>query len=264
MSLSHSQIIATIGPATREEKLLREMIAAGMDVARLNFSHGTHEEHAAYVAAIRAAAKEAGRRIPIIQDVSGPREQGSDGHRFLKNAKEIFTAKDRSDLAFGLAQNVEYVAMSYVGTAEDIAPLRNAVGERKIPIIAKIERAVALEHLEEIVDAADAIMIARGDLGNEVPLEEIPFIERNLILRCKVAHKPVIVATQMMSSMMESAVPSRADITDVAYAILLGADAVMLSEETAIGKYPLEVIQMTERVVRAAEKHLGRVAVNPL
>ena len=264
MSLSRSQIIATIGPATRDEKLLREMIVVGMDAARLNFSHGTHEEHAAYIKAIRAAAKEAGKRVPIIQDLSGPREIGGGGHHIAENPAEIFTSKDRDDLAFGLAQGVDYIAMSYVGNAADVAAVRQAIGDKKTPIIAKIERSIAVENIEEIVAAADAIMIGRGDLGNEVPLEEIPFIERNIILRCKVARKPVIVATQMMTSMMEHETPSRADVTDVCYAILSGADAVMLSEETAIGTHPFEVIKMMERVVKAAEKHLGRVTVNSL
>lgn len=266
MTKKHSlaQIVATIGPATRDKKLLAEMMTHQLDVARLNFSHGTYEEHAEYIKNIRVAAKLIKRRIPIIQDLSGPRIQEKIGHHIAKNAKEVVTSKDLRDLKFGIEQKVDYVAMSYIGKAEDILKLKTAMGRDKKPIIAKIERKEALNNLKQIIAAADAIMIARGDLGNEISLEEIPFIEKTIISLCKKYQKPVITATQMMTSMIKSPIPSRADVTDVAYAIINGSDAVMLSEETAIGEYPLEVIKMMERILIASEKHLGKFKINPL
>jgi len=265
MRHSRSQIVATIGPATKDKKLLVAMIKHQMDVARLNFSHGTYEEHAVYIKTIRDAAKIAKRHIPIIQDLSGPRVQGKEGHHIAKKVKEVVTEKDLRDLKFGLEQDVDYIAMSYVGQAKDVLKLRQVMDSNVKPIIAKVERRLALQNLNEIIKVADAIMIARGDLGNEVPLEEIPFIEKMIITKCKTAKKPVITATQMMTSMIHNPIPVRADVTDVAYAIMNGSDAVMLSEETAIGEYPLEVIKMMERIVIAAEKHLGKfTAINPL
>jgi pyruvate kinase len=153
--------------------------------------------------------------------------------------------------------------MSFVGGAPDVMKLREEMEKfgRIIPIISKIERKVALENLDEIISVTDAIMIARGDLGNEVPLEEIPFIEKDIITRCKIAKKPVIVATQMMFSMVNSPVPTRAEVTDIAYAIINGADAVMLSDESANGKYPLEAVKMMERGIIEAEKHIEKPTI---
>ncbi len=263
---SKAQIIATIGPATKDKKIIREMAEHCMDVARLNFSWGTYEEHGNYIKNIKEIAEEFGREIPIIQDLSGPREQGKSGHEFDREAGEIFTAKDLADLKFGVAQKIDYVAMSYVGSADDVGKLREEIKKlgADIPIIAKIERAVALKKIDEIIEVADAIMIARGDLGNEIPLEQIPFVEKDIIAKCKTAGKPVIVATQMMISMMESDKPTRAEITDIAFAILNGADAVMLSEESAAGKYPLEAVIMMEKAVKEAEKHSDSIKVNRL
>ena len=156
--------------------------------------------------------------------------------------------------------------MSYVGTAKDVNYLRQkmtAFGPVK-PIIAKIEREIAVKNLDSIIKAADAIMIARGDLANEIPIEEIPFIEKKILEKCKKIGKPVITATQMMLSMVSNPLPTRAEATDVAYAIVNGSDGVMLSEETAIGKYPVETIIIMEKIVRAAEKHLGKFIINKL
>lgn len=255
---SKAQIVATIGPATKDKEMMKELMKHQMDVARLNFSWGTHEEHAEYIKNIRAMAQEVGRKIPIIQDLSGPRVQEKVGHEFQKGATEVITQKDLDDLKFGLEQGVDYVAMSFVGEKGDVLKLRaemNKLG-KIVPIISKIERKIALENIDEIIEVTDAVMIARGDLGNEVPLEEIPFIEKDIIAKCKNAKKPVIVATQMMLSMIENVIPTRAEITDVAYAILNGADAVMLSEESANGKHPLEAVEMMERGILEAEKHL--------
>lgn len=263
---SKAQIIATIGPATKGKEIMKEMMTHQMDAVRLNFSFGTHEEHASYIKNIREDAKEAGKRIPIIQDLSGPRLQEKTGHEFNQQAQEIITEKDLDDLKFGIEQNVDYVAMSFVGSAEDILKLREKMRKfgQVIPIIAKIERKIALDNIDEIIKTADAIMIARGDLGNEIPLEQIPFVEKDIIEKCKKAGKPVIVATQMMLSMTENLLPTRAEVTDVAYAIINGADAVMLSEESATGHHPLEAVEMMEKGIIEAEKHLKDIKINPL
>jgi pyruvate kinase len=256
---SSAQIVATVGPSSGTVAILSKMIASQMDVARLNFSHGTHQAHAEYIHNIRAAAKKAGRRIPIIQDLSGPRIQKKSGHRIAQKFKSIITPKDLQDLRFGIKQGLEYIAMSYVGAASDVHQLRTLMKKLGAlrPIIAKIERKSAVKNLSSIIKAADAIMIGRGDLANEVPLEEIPFIEKKIIASCKSAHKSVITATQMMLSMVENPSPTRAEVTDVAFAIVNGSDCVMLSEETAIGKYPVETVKMMEKIVSAAEKHLA-------
>lgn len=263
---SKAQIVVTIGPATKGKEIIKEMIKHQMDAVRLNFSWGTHEEHAGYIKNVRDDAKEAGKRIPIIQDLSGPRVQEKTGHEFNQEAREIITEKDLADLKFGIEQNVDYVAMSFVGNAQDILKLRDEMKKngKIIPIIAKIERKIALDNIDEIIKTADAIMIARGDLGNEIPLEQIPFIEKDIIEKCKKAKKPVIVATQMMFSMTENPLPTRAEVTDVAYAIINGADAVMLSEESATGHHPLEAVEMMERGILEAERHLKKVEINPL
>ncbi len=263
---SKAQIMATIGPATKDKKIIGEMIAGNMDIARLNFSWGTHEEHTLYIKNIREEAQKAGRIIPIVQDLSGPRIQEIAGHKFNIEALELITSKDLSDLKFGIEQGVDYVAMSFVGHKDDISNLRDKMREfgKVIPIIAKIEREIAVRNINEIIENSDAIMVARGDLGNEVPLEQIPFIQKDIIEKCKAAGKPVIVATQIMESMMHNPYPTRAEVTDVAYAVLNGADILMLSEETAIGKYPLESVAMMERGMIEAEKHLKDIKINSL
>jgi len=258
--ISKAQIVATIGPASKQKEIIKEMIKHQMDVARLNFSWGIHEEHTQYIKNIRESAKEEGRIIPIIQDLSGPRVQEKSGHEFKKGAEEVTTEKDLNDLKFGIEQNIDYVAMSFVGCANDVIKLRAHMQSfgKIIPIIAKIERRLALDNLDEIIKAADAVMVARGDLGNEIPIEEIPFVEKEIIEKCKKNNKPVIVATQMLLSMTENTIPTRAEVTDVAYAIINGADAVMLSEESASGKYPLEAVKIMERVIVESEKYLMR------
>lgn len=260
MANSRAQIVATIGPASKSADVLKKMVARQMDVARLNFSHGTYEEHAEYIANIRQAAADAGKKVPIIQDLSGPREKTTKGHQFHKGAAKAFTEKDKKDLEFGLSQNIEYVAMSYVGNADDILEVRNfmkEIGHVK-PIIAKIERGVALDNIDEIIKTADAIMVARGDLGLSISLEKVPFAQQMIIKKCNAAGKPVITATQMLISMVGNPEPTRAEVADVTQAILEGSDAVMLSEETAIGKYPVETVAEMEKIVLESEKHLKR------
>ncbi len=256
---SKAQIVATIGPASKDIAILEKMLDHKMDVARLNFSWGSHEEHAQYIKDIRMLAEKIGRKIPIIQDLSGPRIQEGAGHTYNQEV-EVITEKDLSDLKFGIEQNVDYVALSFVGSGSDIKKLRAHMQEidKIIPIIAKVERKIAIENIDEIIAEADAIMVARGDLGSELPIETIPFAQQDIIRRCNEAGKPVIVATQMMLSMKENPEPTRAEVTDVAFAIIEGADAVMLSEESASGKYPLEAVTIMERIIKESEKYITR------
>jgi pyruvate kinase len=262
---SRTQIVGTIGPASKSPTVLDALIAHGMDVARLNFSHGTHEEHAALISAIRDAAKKAGKKIPIIQDLSGPRVQTGASHHMDPNAVQVITPKDLKDLDFGLSQGVEYVCLSFVGSAKDMTDLRAEIDSRAkayglapsaLPkAMAKVERKEALENIEDIIAASDAVMLGRGDLGLNIPLEQVPFAEALVVHHCKEKRVPVIVATEMLKSMVENPEPTRAEVTDIAYAIILGADAVMLSEESAMGKYPVEAVTVMERVCAEAEKY---------
>lgn len=260
------QVVVTIGPSTGSEKIIRKMIKNGMNLARLNFSWGTHEEHRRYIEAIRKVARELKKKITIIQDLAGPRSEKGNSHFFDPTVKEILTKKDLADLDFAKEHDVEYVAQSYVGSARDVLYLREEMVKRqfKKPIIAKIERKKALKNLDEILGVSDAIMIGRGDLGNEISLEEIPYIQKMIIEKANAAKIPVITATGIMLSMMNSNVPSRADVSDATTAILEGTDAVMLSEETAIGKYPVETVSMMRQIVMEAERRAPRAIINPL
>jgi pyruvate kinase len=254
---SRTQIVATLGPASKDPAILEQLIKHQVDVVRLNFSWGTHEEHAAYIAAVRDVAARAGRRIPIIQDLSGPRVQKGAGHGLDSDAESVITEKDLDDLAFGLAQNVEYVCQSFVATADDVEQLRAEIVKRKgtAKVMAKVERKEALDNIDSIAKVADAVMLGRGDLGQSIPIEQVPFAEAVVVRACKELGKPVIVATEMLKSMVENPEPTRAEVTDIAYAVMLGADAVMLSEETARGKYPIEAVSIMERVILEAEKY---------
>jgi pyruvate kinase len=256
---SRAQIIATIGPTSGNVETLKKMIEHQTDLVRINFSHGNYDDLAGYISAIKEAAAFHEKRIPIIQDLSGPRESTDVGHKLDEEAISVITEKDKRDLYFGLDHDVDFVALSFVEKYQDIIELRGLMekfGKIK-PIIAKIERTEALEKIDSIIAAADAIMVARGDLGSAVPIEQLPFIQASIIKKCNVAKKPVIVATQMMASMATSPTPTRAEVTDVANAIIQGADAVMLSEESAIGKYPVETVEIMEKIVLEAEKHMS-------
>jgi len=262
---SKTKIIATMGPSSKNEDVIIELIKNNMSIARLNFSWDTHEGHKKIIEYIRNASIEAGRKVYIMQDLSGPRVQEKSGHHFGgEDNTEVITTKDKDDLSFGIKENVDYIALSFVSGAKDIIELRNLIqelgGTQKI--IAKIERKIAYENLDEILEVTDGIMVARGDLGNEYPLEEIPFIQHKIIDACNKKGKMVIVATQMMLSMVNSPTPTRAEVSDVAYAIIDGADAVMLSEESAMGKFPVEAVAMMERIAIAAEKHLMKKDIN--
>lgn len=251
-------IVATMGPSTFEKSVIKEMAKHHMNIVRLNFSWGNDEWHTEIIKKIREVAKELDINLPIMQDLSGPRVQEGGEHHFGGGIDEsVITQKDAKDLTFGISQNVDYIALSFVGSAKDIVELRKLIqdngGQQKI--IAKIERREAINNLDEIIKEADGLMVARGDLGNEFPIEEIPFIQHLIIKKANLANKMVIVATQMLLSMVEKNIPTRAEVSDVAYAVLDGADGIMLSEETTVGKYPVEAISVMERIASVAEKN---------
>ncbi len=329
-----TKIVCTIGPASEGEETLRAMIRAGMDVARLNFSHDDQATHGKRMALLRRLAQEEGRPLAIMQDLQGPKvrlgeieggqrelregervtltakatSQGADiplpfprlieraqpGTRLLLadgaielqvvekietglvaealaggvlksrqgvNAPGLdlglppLTEKDKSDLAFGLSGGLDYVALSLVGRAEDVEELRRLMreGGGEVPIIAKVEKREAVERFEEILEASDGVMVARGDLGVETPAEEVPMVQKEIIRRCNQAGKPVITATQMLESMIGRPRPTRAEASDVANAIFDGSDALMLSGETAIGEYPVKAVETMAAIARAAE-----------
>lgn len=301
-----TRIVATLGPATDDETRLAALLDAGVDVVRLNFSHGTQEEHARRIALVRKLAGP--RPVAILQDLGGPKLRltapvsGATGDEValplpasvragdpvlladglmqlevigpgrarvvvggsVPAGKGInlpgsrldlpaLTEKDRRDLAFGAAHGVDWVALSFVGHAGDLAPAKAA----GIPVIAKIERASAVQYLDEIVRAADGVLVARGDLGVEIPIERVPLVQKRIIALANRHAKPVITATQMLRSMVSSPLPTRAEATDVANAVLDGTDAVMLSEETAVGDWPVEAVAMMSRIAREVEPALG-------
>ena len=328
-----AKIVATLGPASSSPEALRKLFEAGVDVFRLNFSHGSHEQQKANIDNLRLLEKKTGRPIAILQDLQGPKfrvgrfKEGKvnltsgqlfrfdtneslgdktrvflphpeifvatkKGDRLLiddartcfevisNNGKEIncrhiyglaisnnkglnmpdtvlnvpvLTPKDQEDLAFGLAQGVDYVALSFVQRKSDMLYLRGKVGD-KAAILAKIEKPSAVDDIKGILEASDAIMVARGDLGVEFPPEKLPSIQKTIIKKARETGKPVIVATQMLESMIESPVATRAEAADVDAAIAAGADAVMLSGESAMGKYPVEAVDFMNRMIIESEK----------
>ncbi len=338
------KIVATVGPASEDEATLRALITAGVDVVRLNFSHGTHEQHAAVLHRVREISHRLGKAVAVLQDLQGPKirvgqlpteplplnagetvilypEDASppqeadtkaipvdfpdlprvahpggrilldDGHLELHTltvekpwvrAKVVlggelrshkginfpgtpldipgFTAKDERDLAFGLEQGVDAVAVSFVRSAADIARVRQAIAQMApdqtdLPIIAKLERPEALQNLHEIIHAADGVMVARGDLGVELPPQQVPIAQKEIITMANHHAKLVITATQMLDSMIHAPRPTRAEASDVANAVFDGTDAVMLSGETAVGDYPVEAVKMMDAIVQEAEGH---------
>lgn len=336
MDRARTKIVATIGPATRSYDQIRDLIRAGMSVARLNFSHGSHEEHREVVNRIRAAADELGMAVAILQDLQGPKIrtgkllnnapvtlksgqkftitnrpiEGTDtevsttyaplphdvrsGDRILlcdglielrvieSNETDVLTRvvnggvlnnsqginlpgvnvsapavteKDYEDLLFGMEMEVDYIALSFVRTARDIEMLKTMIAAKgkRIPIIAKIEKPEALDHIDAILAVADGIMVARGDLGVELPPEKVPLVQKELIRAANARAIPVITATQMLESMIYNPRPTRAEASDVANAILDGSDAVMLSGETARGAYPIEAVAMMTSIALEIE-----------
>lgn len=254
---SRASIIATLGPASAKPETLAAMLAGGLDAVRFNLSWTACPEMCEQVEMVRTAAQAAGKSVVIIADLPGPRVQEGHSHHLDKSAASGFTAHDESLLADCIEAKVEYVAVSYVGSADDIAAARAALRARggTQKIVAKIERAEALEKLEEIAAAADALMVARGDLGLAIPVEKVPFAQIDIIKAARGAGKPVIVATEMLTSMTEHPEPTRAEVQDVSAAITEGADAVMLSEETATGRYPAQAVAAMERIIVEAEAH---------
>ena len=263
---SRAQIIATIGPSSKNADTLCSMSAAGMDIARLNFAWIPDEAEALrQIHAARGGAAACGRTAPILADLPARRVAQAGGHTYDPSAP-LLTPQEEAQLVVCIKEGVELIALSFVGGAADVEALRTLIrahgGSQKI--VAKIERAVAVQNIDEIVAAADAIMVARGDLGSEIPLEEIPFVQKMIIVKANAAGKPVITATQMMLSMTEHKEPTRAEVTDVEEAIMEGSDAVMLSEETASGRFPVEAVAMMERIIIEAEKHRPALPIHPL
>ena len=335
VAFNKTKIVATVGPASSSKEMLRALAKEGVDVFRLNFSHGTHEDHQKVINNVREINKEMGSHIALLQDLQGPKirvnemKEGTilkpketliittrellgdheivstsyqglpkdvkpgdmilidDGKIELKviEARDIdvvtevvyggllksrkginlpfskvsapsLTEKDLKDLEFGLKNNMDWVALSFVRKAKDIDILRGIIEAHKSTtrIIAKIEKPEALENIDAILEATDAVMVARGDLGVEIWLEEVPMVQKMLVEKCNKLAKPVIVATQMMESMIENPRPTRAETNDVANAVMDGADALMLSAETAAGKYPIEVIRSMVRTIGSVEK----------
>lgn len=339
MFTKKTKIVATIGPATSNEKVFTQLVKAGLDVVRINFSHGDALEHAPKVQLARTVAKKLGRPIAVLQDLGGPKIRIGDfatesvtlksGQAFTLTTKEVvgdetrvhvnypllpkeikvggiillhdgkkklqvtaikgtevickvivggdikarrgvnlpgaylsissITDKDRKDLEFGIRHKVDFIALSFVRRASDITELRNILTSRKssAQIIAKIETPEALENIDEIISLTDGVMVARGDLGIEIPAEEVPLVQKMLIRKCHEAGKPVITATQMLESMIKSPVPTRAEVSDVANAIFDGTDAVMLSEETTLGEYPVEAVSMMASIANRVEPELS-------
>lgn len=360
MQQRRTKIVCTLGPATQSEEQIEALIRAGMDVARINFSHGTQEEHAATIARLRAVARRLDRPIAILQDLQGPKiRTGSlqggaavklaDGQRFIITTQAMtgsaeavsttytalprdvkpgntillsdgsielrvvgvddedvicevvhggrlaehqginlpgvavsapaLTDKDRADLLFGVRQGVDYIALSFVRQPDDVREAKALIAQMMhameaspekrpqglhpsvygqdmtIPVIAKLEKPEAIERLDDILEAADGVMVARGDLGVEMPLERVPVVQKRIIARANALGLPVITATQMLDSMIHNPRPTRAEASDVANAILDGTDAVMLSGETSVGEFPVEAVQVMARIALETEGH---------
>jgi len=342
-SFRHSKIVCTIGPASSSPRIIRKLLEAGMDVARLNFSHGTHAEHAKNIALLRAAALEMKKTVAILADLQGPKirtgvlagggpvllrtgqeftittakvlgdstrvstvfeplprevKRGdrillSDGLIELK-VKQVrrsevicdvvnggalgenkginlpgvklrvpaLTPKDKADLKFALGAGADYIAVSFVRRPEDVALAKQLIrkAKKETPVIAKLEKPEAIENLDAILRVADGVMVARGDLGVEMSPEQVPVVQKQIIRRAREFRRPVITATQMLESMTENPRPTRAEASDVANAIFDGSDAVMLSAETANGKYPVEAVSMMARIIESAEESIEEFA----
>jgi len=330
-----TKIVATVGPATSSKKMLEAIIAEGVNVIRINFSHGKHSDHVDVIKRVREINKEQQIHTALLGDLQGPKirvgkiKEGTvvkegdvieftneeiegdgtkayisyktfpkdvqkgeriliddgklileiidtdrktkvtakfmNGGKFSSNkgvnlpntkiSMPSLTPKDKEDLAFALEHNMEWIGLSFVRSARDIIELKHLIRKEGnlARVIAKIEKPEALEDIDDIIEKSDAIMVARGDLGVEVPMEQVPLIQKDLVKKCLRAAKPVIIATQMMESMIESISPTRAEVNDVANAVLDGADAVMLSAETSVGAYPIEVIKAMTKIIEQIE-----------
>jgi pyruvate kinase len=329
--------VCTLGPATNTERRIRELVYAGMDVARLNMSHGAHSDHAEVYRLVREASDASGHGVAILADLQGPKirlERFADGPVELRRSQRwtittrdvegngeicgttykglpgdvgpgdpiliddgkvrlrvvsvtdtdvetevlvggrvsnnkginlpgvavsvpALSEKDAEDLRFALGLGVDYIALSFVRSGSDAEDVRRIMREEGVllPIIAKIEKPQAIDNLDEVVEAFDGFMVARGDLGVECPLEEVPFLQKKVIVAARRNAKPVIVATQMLESMVNNPAPTRAEASDVANAVLDGADAVMLSGETSVGEHPIHTVETMARIIVATESH---------
>ena len=206
------------------------------------------------------------KKVLIIADLPGPRVKSEEGHTYDQSIPSGLTDKDKELIKFCIEKNVDYIALSFVSGRKEVEMCREILTDNsaKQKIIAKVERQVAVDSIHEIVETADAVMIARGDLGQEIPFEKLPFIQSEIIKKCKAVGKPVIVATQMLFSMVENDKPTRAEVTDVSEAVMEGADVLMLSDETAMGKYPVESVKAMERIILEAESHTNTLHINNL
>jgi pyruvate kinase len=341
--MRRAKIVATLGPATSSYDNIRAILEAGVDVARMNLSHGSYAVHEEVYRNLRRAAADVGRNVGVLVDLQGPKirlgkfadgphtlavgdtftittedvegtkelvgttfkglpqdvtpgdflliddgkvrvqVESTDGIRVVtkvivggavSNNKGInlpgvavnvpaLSEKDEADLRWGLRLGADFIALSFVRSASDVVRVHEIMAEEgiRLPVIAKVEKPQAVEAIDEIIDAFDAIMVARGDLGVELPLEAVPIVQKDIVMKARRMAKPVIVATQMLESMIENPVPTRAETSDVANAILDGADAVMLSGETSVGRYPVITVQTMARIVESTEEHgLERIA----
>lgn len=335
--MRRTKILCTLGPAVGDRRILERLFRTGFDIARLNFSHGTYEEHLARIEMVRAINEKLGMNVALLLDTKGPeirtgpadapvllekgREvvlttrmvrstaerisvsyadlpsevkpgnlillddgliglevlsaSGEDIRCRVKNTGELgskkgvnlpkvdvklpsISEKDKQDILFGMEQGVDFIALSFVRAAEDIRQARRIIGtgNRKIQIIAKIECELAVRNIDEIIEEADGIMIARGDLGVEIPIRELPGVQKRIIQKCRLAAKPVITATQMLDSMIRNPRPTRAEVSDIANSIIDGTDAIMLSGETASGSYPVESLKTMNEIAREIETQL--------
>ncbi|EFC82215.1 pyruvate kinase [Parafrankia sp. EUN1f] len=336
-----AKIVCTLGPATNSPEMVRALVDAGMDIARLNFSHGSHEQHAAAYALVRGAAEASGRSVGILADLQGPKirlgrfAHGGvtllPGQHFTVTVRDILgdqeqvgttyaglprdvsvgetiliddgrlnlrvdgvedtdvrttvviggkvidnkgmnipsaaltvpalSEKDAADLRFALELGVDMIALSFVRSAEDAAAVRAIMDEAgiRVPVLAKIEKPQAVDEIDGIIEAFDGLMIARGDLGVELPLEDVPLVQKRAVSQARERAKPVIVATQVLESMVSAPRPTRAEASDCANAVLDGADAIMLSAETSVGTYPIEAVSTMSRIIKTAEADLGRI-----
>jgi pyruvate kinase len=341
-----TKIVSTLGPSTSDLETIKALVAAGIDVARLNFSHGSHEEHRRRIEMVREAALALGRDVAILQDLQGPKIRVGDledgaillrkgrnltltskklsrstpdkvyvsyetlaqdvelGGRILlddgllelkvlevsdhdvvtevivggplrsrkgvnlpeiKTSSPALTKKDIADLEFGLSMDVDIIALSFVRDQSDVSDLvqRIRTSGKHVNVIAKIEKPEAVQKIDRILEEADGIMVARGDLGIEMPMECVPSTQKLIIQKCRRAAKPVITATQMLESMIENPRPTRAEASDVANAVLDGSDALMLSGETAMGKHPIRVVEAMSQIIREAERHDLSLSLRP-
>jgi pyruvate kinase len=242
--IRHVKIVCTLGPASNSPEVIEGMLNAGMDVARLNLSYGTLEEHHQFISTVRSLSRELGLPTGILLDLPGYK-------RRTGGIVDVFG----EHLRFAHSQEVDFIALSFISSAQQVEEVRALLQkiDSNIPVIVKIEQAQALEQISAILEVSDGIMVARGDLAPEISIEKVPLAQKHLINEANHQGKSVITATQMLESMVRSATPTRAEAADVANAVLDGTDALMLSEETAIGKYPVEAIEMMVRIAIQAE-----------